>query len=388
MSESSQKCDDTAIVGAKSLPSEPSQVGHATVARSDFFTEQSLSDWASLQARLDAEPGVWLYRGQGDRRWPLATSLERLVRPRENRLVAEEASVRRFSGPARLYLPSERVPLFRLEWLALMQHHRVPTRLLDWTRSPYVALYFAFSTSPEDADSVALWAIDRQFLSIMQLKATAHLYRLAMDRPKLAETLAWHAQRGVRLSWDEARTDTSEGSPLGSPEAEEEAVKKLRLVISGLEHSHAHGRYFDAIMDVADYGQAAVFEAEPFFANERMYAQQAVSLFPCDASLPFEENLTMGGSASDPKRVLKLVLPKVMKADVLKRLAQMNITEATLFPGLDGLGVTVKNHVSRFDRPDAVADPELRAEYYDVETAALFARMSIPAARMRGSADV
>src|SRR5881227_953261 len=43
-----------------------------------------------------------------------------------------------------------------LEWLALMQHYGAPTRLLDFTESFWIALYFAFEDAEEDCAVVAL----------------------------------------------------------------------------------------------------------------------------------------------------------------------------------------------------------------------------------------
>jgi hypothetical protein len=51
------------------------------------------------------------------------------------------------------------------EWLALMQHHGAPTRLLDLTWSPYVAAFFALERASGDA---AVWAINPAQVGAMQ----------------------------------------------------------------------------------------------------------------------------------------------------------------------------------------------------------------------------
>lgn len=86
------------------------------------------------------KPG-WIYRGVADSAFTLLPKVGRLEFRPQYSLRTEELLLRTFKQRAvRLVSPQ---PTSELEWLAVGQHHGLPTRLLDWTYSPLVALYFA-----------------------------------------------------------------------------------------------------------------------------------------------------------------------------------------------------------------------------------------------------
>lgn len=163
----------------------PDRFGRAYDEIFDSFVWQEASPAKSVEdfrEWLADMPGNWGFRGQRESSWTLQTSLDREVRVSYdtghyhlNRRGEEDDLLFRFQQQAQLYLAHLPPTEDRAGWLALMQHHGVPTRLLDWTRSPYVALYFAVETEPQAVErskdnaggeerSSAVWAIDLDWL--------------------------------------------------------------------------------------------------------------------------------------------------------------------------------------------------------------------------------
>ena len=85
---------------------------------------------------------AYMWRGVSDYRYQLIPKVARDWHLSVKYLkFTEEHLINNFKIRAAPYLPV--LPANDWEWLALAQHHGLPTRLLDWTRNPLVALYFA-----------------------------------------------------------------------------------------------------------------------------------------------------------------------------------------------------------------------------------------------------
>jgi hypothetical protein len=105
---------------------------------------------------------VW-WRGQGSSSWPLIAGVHRPGFPdTEKNLTA------RFIQKVPPRYPEHPQFTDLQGWLFLLQHYRFPTRLLDWTESPLLAMYFAVSERPEE--DAALWALNPFGLNSTQFK--------------------------------------------------------------------------------------------------------------------------------------------------------------------------------------------------------------------------
>jgi hypothetical protein len=113
--------------------------------------------------KLIAEPPYsnWAYRGERDERWPLYSSLSRYLRSFGVAPAAwtrQEARILRvFKRKAHQFLDQPPESDDDFQWLALMQHHGAPTRLIDFTWSPYVAAFFALERTTADG---VIWALN------------------------------------------------------------------------------------------------------------------------------------------------------------------------------------------------------------------------------------
>ena len=136
-----------------------------------------------------------IYRGQRRER-PLLPKLARLTTPLPL-LEAEQAMFDDFKGRSVPLL--EKQPESDWDWLALMQHHGLATRLLDWSVNPLVALWFAVSKPPAEAQPGVLWVFqpnERDYFTPSKHEDPFQVSRTRLFKPRIV------TQRiGTQMGW-------------------------------------------------------------------------------------------------------------------------------------------------------------------------------------------
>jgi len=166
-----------------------SDIGHAS------SSAVVLSSWEAFEAELDERQGEFemrtgyrtalLFRGHGDARWALDTTLERAAQrnmklSEYHRVISSmKAEVESFTeraweipalsavqGVFSEYDTGSRelwqgnYPAY--DYLTHLRHHGFPSPLLDWSRSPYVAAFFAFRRPGAGAEFVSIFLYDER----------------------------------------------------------------------------------------------------------------------------------------------------------------------------------------------------------------------------------
>jgi hypothetical protein len=188
-----------------------------------------------------------------------------------------------------------------------MQHYGVPTRLLDFTKSPFIALYFAVRDVLMDKDA-AVWAVMPHNVRIISLK------RIREKDEKLVKAIG-------KLQ-----------NPFREFIREPLFTKWFMADLQAAEH-HEIIRHHEIILDV-----------EPQMMNKRLTVQQGLFFVSGSSCRTFEETLIdllnelqqdMPKEATDPS-LAKIIIPKHLRLPLLKELELMNINASSLFEGLEG----------------------------------------------------
>jgi hypothetical protein len=182
----------------------------------------------------------------------------------------------------RKYAAREAVPADSVwNWIALGQHHGLPTRLLDWTFSPYVALHFA-TCAPARADcDGSVWLVDY-----------VRAHELLPDRFR------------SELEYEGANVFTTE----------------------------LLGRVATDLARLAEPGEEFALFVEPPSFDDRIVNQYALFSLGSHPALSLEAWLR-----EHPELWRRIVIPAGLKWEVRDKLDQANVTERVLMPGLDGL---------------------------------------------------
>ena len=243
-------------------------------------TTKNVNSLADLLKHLKRDtvdyPGQIWFRGQTVSTWKLQPSFLR-----KDKSATEFTLINKFKQSASLLI--ERTPATYFDWLFQMQHHGVPTRLLDWTESALTALYFAVENNEHNNKDGALWIL--------------------------------------------LPTELNRYSNIDSDEAD---------FIPSFDNSEVLGNYDPLVFNREKVTKLLPLAAIATRNNPRMQAQLGVFTISHREKTPIEE-------IGNKQHILKYIIPKLKKKEIIKELELLGITKFQLFPELSSIGEIIKN---------------------------------------------
>jgi hypothetical protein len=176
-------------------------------------------------------------------------------------------------------------------WLALAAHHSLPTRLLDWSYSPFVALHFATMDITGPPCDAAVWCVK-------------------------------YLESNRALSSPLQKALSAEGSQVFTTEMLDRAAGDLAA--------------FDALAE-----ESFLIFFEPPSLDQRIVNQFALFSLMSSPHEVLDDWLDRR-----PEEHRRIIIPAGLRWEVRDKLDQANINERVLFPGLDGLCRWLKRHYS------------------------------------------
>lgn len=248
-----------------------------------------VSSWADFEKVISklisvtfATNPTFLFRGQTDKAENDGELLPSIAR-HPNGFDAERILLKSFQQQAHLFVDRSWLPnpSHRFEWWALMQHYGVPTRLLDWSVSPYVAAYNACC----DVDAVASKGETKASNGVVYIAFAHRIWRHNDSDLNDENTYLAALQQSIRFGESGIASQRS-------------SLQRgwFSVITGGSEGCHKK-----ALQDV------------------------------------------LGKKGDDKKEraipsVREITIPKSLKIEFLRQLHFRGITGQALFPGLDGLG--------------------------------------------------
>jgi hypothetical protein len=244
--------------------------------------------WSELVEQLFAESwnpelgrfrSPFAFRGLASVQHDLSNSLARLAGGQGDINKLELSLLRNFRKYAHAQAPVATDTIWH--WLAVAQHHGLPTRMIDWTYSPFVALHFATEDPAQYAIDAVIWCVN--FVAANRLL------------PARLKTIL-----------EEEHSQT--------------------LTVEMLEDFETL-RDFDSLA-----AEPFVVFLEPPSLDTRILNQFALFSLMSNPAACLDDWLR-----GHPDLGRRVVVPAELKWEIRDKLDQANINERTLFPGLDGL---------------------------------------------------